>query len=220
MKITEQEQQDIKSVLWQNIKFRETIDEVYDHILSSVEEMPTEGNPGAIARNIINTEFGGWDGIKESEQERLKAVRKYVGNRLWQYIKNWFSLPLILLTVLIAIGIYNMAGYIPRRVLFLVVFGIAMMPLPYWLKIAPCNRFSKKYKPSIKECIAERIATFGISIFNCLLFLPGVLLNDENYKFLRDGHIAIITPVVILYLIYGISSVKVLKEDLRISVVK
>lgn len=220
MKVIEQEQQDIKKVLWHNIKYRETIDEVYDHILSTIEELPEGGDAGVIARNIINNEFGGWDGLKASEQERLKAVRKYIGGRLWLYIKNWFSFPLILLTVLTAIGVYYTAGHVPRKALFLVVFGIAMMPLPFWLKIAPCNRFSKKYKPSIKEGIAERIATLGVSVLNCLIFLPGVLLNNDNYKFFREVHIAIITPIAVLYLVYGISSIKVLKEDLKISIVQ
>lgn len=219
MNITPQQQEDIRSVIWHNTKYRETFNEVYDHVLTAIEELSTEVNPNAMASKIIKDEFGDWDGIKATEEQRLKIIRKDILHKLWAYVKDWFSLPLIILTILAAVSVYYFAGHVPRKALFLVVFGIAMMPLPFWMKIAPRNRFSKKYKPSIKEGIAGHVATFGISILNCLLFLPGLILNNDNYHFFKELHIALITPIAVLYLVYGMSSVKVLKEDLKIGVV-
>lgn len=219
MNITPQEQEDVKKVLWHNIKYRETFDEVYDHVLTGIEQETASCNAGAIARTIINNEFGGWDGIEETEKVRAQQISKHLKAKLWVYFKEWFSFPLIVLTLVAAASVYYAADIIPRKAMFLVVFCFTMMPVPFWVKAAPCNRFSKKYKPSIKAGIAERMGTIGMSILNCLIFIPGIIFNNDDYKFFRDVHASFITVIAVLFLVYGFSAIKVFKEDLKISVV-
>ncbi|WP_158824882.1 hypothetical protein [Mucilaginibacter lacusdianchii] len=217
MNITPAQQDSIREVLWHNTKYRETFEEIYDHIITSIEHEP-EGTrePHEVAQDIISNEFGGWEKLKELEKLRQTEVSSHIRAKQWQYFKEYFKAPLIVFTLLSAAVVYYMASHVTRKPLFIIIYIMAMAPVGLWVKVAPFNPFSKKHKPSVKQGIAQSLCTIGMSIFNCLVFLPSVMMNDDQYKFFNQMHISVLTVIAVLYIVLGLSIVKVFKEDLKI----
>jgi hypothetical protein len=219
MMITKAEQESIREVLWHNLKYRETFDELYDHILSSIEiKEDDKQRPYELARYIVDTEFGGWDGIKKLETAREKSIQRQFRKSLWTEMKSYFSFPLIAFTVLITAGIFSIASNGSRMYISTFLFITVMVPAVTWYFIAPFNRWSKKYKPSIKERSAERLGTFGVSLFNILLLSSGLFSAQPNYKFLLKANTSLLTPVAILLIVYCLSAVKVFRREFKLQI--
>jgi hypothetical protein len=220
MTITPAQQNDIHAVLWYNVKYRETFDELYDHILTSIEHEP-EGTrqPHEIAHDIIYNEFGGWDQLKKLERSREKAIRAQLWRKVWQYVKEHFSFPLIAFTLIAASAVYYLTDHVPRHLVFMVMYAIAMAPVVLWGRAAP-NRWSKRYKATLYEGIAERLGTVGMGFFNCAIFAPALLLNNEHYKYIQQAHASFLAIIAVICLIYSLSVIKIYKEDLKLSILK
>ncbi|WP_345953185.1 hypothetical protein [Mucilaginibacter sp. PAMB04168] len=219
MKMTVAQQENIREVLWNRLKYRETFDELYDHILTAIEEDEDDTPPHLIADTIIKQEFGGWDNIKELEKGREKNVQSQFRNALWVEVKSYFRVPFIAFTLLVAVSFYFSADYISRKLLMLILFTAVMMPAVMWYRIAPCNRWSRKYKASVKESSANNLGTLGISLFNMLIFLPALFSKQQNYKFMLQAHASLVAVAAAILIIYSVSAVKVFQQNLKTSLV-
>jgi hypothetical protein len=217
MKITTQQKESIREVLWHNLKYRETFEEFYDHILTGIEIYESSEKPHEVAHRIIHQEFGGWQNIKELEAEREKAIQRQFRQKLWAEVKSYFRFPFIMFTVFMAGGVYLAADMVSRKLIMVLLFVAVMVPAFMWYLIAPFNRWSKKYKPSVKERSAEYLGSFGLSLFNMLLFLPAVIASDKGTKYLLYVHASLLTVVAIVLIIYSLSAIKVFQQNLKTS---
>jgi hypothetical protein len=219
MMITQAQQESIREVLWHNLKFKETFDELYDHILTTIEHAETsEKLPHEIATEIVKNEFGGWEKLKELELSRQKQIQRYLRNKLWNLTKGYFRFPLILFTLLASGAFYYAADHLPRKVMMLVLMGTVIMPFVMWCRIAPKNRWSKKYKASIKERGAEHIGSLGFGMFNCLMFVPQ-LFTGENYMVFNNIHASVLALAAVVYTVYSLSAIRLFQEDLKVSLI-
>ncbi len=219
MIVTQAQQESIREVLWHNLKFKETFDELYDHILTSIEHTETsEKPPHEIAADIIKNEFGGWEKLKELEVSRQKKIQAQLRGKLWKLMKGYFRFPLIVFTLLASGSFYYAADHLPRKVMMLVLMGTVIMPFVMWCRIAPKNRWSKKYKASIKENAAEYIGTLGFGLFNCLMFVPQIV-TGVNYMVFNNIHASVLALAAVVYTIYSVSAIRLFQEDLNVSVV-
>lgn len=219
MIVTQEQQESIREVLWHNLKFKETFDELYDHILTSIEHTQTsEKLPHEIAADIIKNEFGGWEKLKELEVSRQKKIQAQLRSKLWNLMKGYFRFPLIVFTLLASGSFYYAADHLPRKVMMLVLMGTVIMPFIMWCRIAPKNRWSKKYKASIKENAAEYIGTLGFGLFNCLMFVPQ-LVTGVNYMVFNNIHTSVLALAAVVYTVYSLSAIRLFQEDLNVSVV-
>jgi len=220
MMITQAQQENIKEILWHNLKFRETFDELYDHILTSIERTETDEKlPYEIATDILKNEFGGWEKLKELETSRQKEIQKHLRKKLWELMKGYFRFPLIMFTLLASGSFYYAADHLPRKVIMLVLFCTVMSPFIMWCRIAPINRWSKKYKASIKENIGERIGTLGFSFFNCFMFIPQLFTDQDSFSVINHLHASVLALVAVIYITYSLSAIRIFQEDLKVSLV-
>jgi hypothetical protein len=220
MMITQAQQENIKEILWHNLKFRETFDELYDHILTSIERTETDDKlPYEIAIDIIKNEFGGWEKLKELETSGQKEIQKHLRKKLWELMKGYFRFPLIMFTLLASGSFYYVADHLSRKIIVLMMFLAVMMPLLMCYKIIPfpLKRWSKKYKASIKESVAENIARIGLSLFNCLMFIPQLFVKEGNYLVVNNMHASVLALAAVIYITYSLSAIKLFQEDLKVS---
>ncbi len=219
MIVTQAQQESIREVLWHNLKFKETFDELYDHILTSIEHNQTsEKLPYEIAADIIKKEFGGWEKLQELEVLRQKKIQSQLRRKLWSFMKGYFRFPLIVFTLLASGSFYYAVDHLPRKVMMLVLIGTVITPFIMWCRIAPRNRWSKRYKASIKENAAEYIGTLGFGLFNCLMFVPQ-LVTGVNYMVFNNIHTSVLALAAVVYTVYSLSAIRLFQEDLNVSVV-
>ncbi len=218
MIITQEQQENVREVLWHNLKFRETFDELYDHILTSIEQAEKEDKPPhEIADDIIKNEFGGWEKLKELEISRQKQIQLQLRGKLWQLMKGYFRFPLIMFTLLASGSFYYAADHLPRKFIMLALFCSVMVPFIMWCRMAPINRWSKKYKASIKESVAERIGTLGLSLFNCLIFIPQLFAGGASHLVVTHAHASVLALAAVIYITYSLSAIRIFQEDLKVS---
>ncbi|WP_342647708.1 hypothetical protein [Mucilaginibacter sp. CSA2-8R] len=222
MTITQAQQESIREVLWHNLKFKETFDELYDHILTSIEHTETsEKLPHEIATDIIKSEFGGWEKLKELELSRQKQIQSQLRGKLWKLMKGYFRFPLILFTLLASSVFYYAADHLPRKIIVLIMFLAVMMPLLMCYRIIsfPIKRWSRKYKASIKESVVEGISKIGLGLFNCLMFIPQLFVKDGNFLVINNMHASALALAAVVYSIYSLSAIRLFQEDLNVSLV-
>ncbi|MES2426736.1 MAG: hypothetical protein V4560_07160 [Bacteroidota bacterium] len=85
MQPNQEQQEFISKRLRSVLKYKDTYEEVYDHILTALEIVPDDGHFFNTVDNIITNELGGAKGIKRIEAKYMKWAIK-------QFIKDYFSL--------------------------------------------------------------------------------------------------------------------------------
>ncbi len=215
MLLTTAQQQNIREVLWYRTKYRETFNEVYDHILTSIEHQPDHDKaPHQMAKMIIDVEFGGWDGLKELEKQRERDLRTSLWKSLWTEFRRYFKLPLLVFTLLLSGCAFFATAHVDRGVTFFIMLFAVLVPMGFSSRSVSFNTWSKKYKASVKDRAAQKIGSLGITINNLLIILPG-MLTDGHYRLIFQAHAALVTALLVVYVVYGFSAVKVFQNNLK-----
>jgi hypothetical protein len=131
---------------YHNVKYYDLQVEMIDHLASAIEEKWKE-NPALLFQDVLNSgykEFGiyGFSKIKQMKEKELK--RKYFNLRN-RYIREFFRLPKILLTVAIAVALSILFRLSNDKVLaYLIFFGIYLIGLSVYLFIIYPKQFKIK----------------------------------------------------------------------------
>lgn len=109
MELTQVQKEEIKAYIIDVPRYRETYNEVYDHILNSLED-----NPGSYSINevisIINNDFGGFYAIVEQEKIYQQQLHKRYNRLFLLEMLNTFKWPGIinnLCLVALCLILYN-----------------------------------------------------------------------------------------------------------------
>jgi|GEM_PF-1652253 len=208
MKTTEEQRQWLQAYLNAVLKYRETYEEVYDHILAALENKPEQKFFETSVNDVITDDFGGTYGLMVLENKCKTAATNEVYHQYQGYGLSFFKLPLVIFTVLVALAAY-LAGYIffkPVTLVFAWMISAVVMTLIIPVLLIFLRRLKLRYtfgnnKGSMKDSILKGIAyrplifflTFYwiTSIFN--LILKG-LLSDK----LHFDYSIFTTPVVLI----------------------
>jgi len=217
MKVTNEEQEYLKNLLWSNVKYQETYNELYDHVLTAVEELPdNEIQRTETFNNIIENHFGGMYALEGLETERAKIVSSTIRKKQRQYLLSYFKLPLLLFTVLLAGSMYYAADMVPRKAVLIVVLFVGLSPAVIAALRGMIRFFKRKHqKPSIKDKVIEQLGTLSMSLFNMFVFLPPMFMNDDNYKFFKQAHASIITVTALFFFIYSLSFIRLYRDEFK-----
>lgn len=86
------------------IKYRDVHNEIFDHVVSAIEEKRKDGdssNIDLLFQQIIEEHFGGTQGIENLVAEHGKAYRRCI-NKLWmQSLKHYLTLPMLAFTMVV-----------------------------------------------------------------------------------------------------------------------
>ncbi len=101
MKLTEDQLVLLQETLNDRLQYIETYDEVYDHVLTALEDVDDNIPLGEAVNTVMLNDFGGFKGLKKIESERRWTVTRHVAkNQLGYFIDN-FKFPLLPLTGII-----------------------------------------------------------------------------------------------------------------------
>ncbi|RZM29093.1 MAG: hypothetical protein EOO88_06285 [Pedobacter sp.] len=155
MIVTKTQQAEISEYIITVPKYRETYNELYDHILSSLAEVEDQPFNIELVAKIINEDFGGFKTIVCAEADYNKEAIKNCIRDLRMEMKKQFYFPELwktLMVIFICWTVYNFSAgdFKVIRVLYVSTLILSLIPIVYyWGRRFIFRR--KGSKPSIKD---------------------------------------------------------------------
>jgi hypothetical protein len=161
MKPTLQQKQWLKDYLYQVMNYRETYEEVYDHVLAALEDKQEAEFFETTVAEVIADEFGGNNELMEMEERCKNAVvrdafKQYVG-----YWRTFFKFPGIAYIIGLFV-IIHYARYFGRHIFLMPIFSLFIVLLPFMLLVT--RTIVKKYK------LGNNKSTFKDQFFKTIVF--------------------------------------------------
>jgi len=126
MKPTPEQLAFLKKYLHQNLEFRESYIEFYDHILTALEGIGNEVTFGRAVQDIVDRDFGGFENIAKIERSfkvnATRDVKKKYAHNLVSFFKPqgiWFTITLFALFYIAAMQ--SWFGFWPCMIAVLVM---------------------------------------------------------------------------------------------------
>ncbi len=210
MKPTLQQEENLRTYLADILKYRETIDEVYDHVLTAVEEKSENVRFQDAVNQVLNDDFGGNKGLVKTERQRLRDATWEGFVQISKYIKSDFEYPNIFYTLLIfAISYYTTINIVLNgsSVAFLPLYIILLVSI---LKLGR-TFFIGYYKSDTRKSIQDRVAVrmYIFLNYSSLYFVMFRSIIPSFYHFIFTDHPSIFASVLTIYLLCIYASVRI-----------
>lgn len=218
MKPDQQQKLWLQDYLRQVLTYRETYEEVYDHILLALEDRPGQQFFETTINDIVNADFGGMNGLMRLEESCKSNIVKQVRQRYWYYFMMWLKFPRIIFTVpaflLIYYGIIHKHG-----ILIFILFSTMIITAICLLSIRAFKTgyvFGEK-KEALRDTIFRKIAYRPIFVM--------LLSNLLPFRYIHFGHNNTLAPFVwaaciIALAIHIICFLKLYKDEFAISIIQ
>lgn len=128
---TSEEKQWLRDYLYEALSYRETFDEVYDHILLALEHASAQPFFESTVYKIIDEDFGGSINMLNMEVECERTTRKEVNAQYWQTFFSWAKPPRVIFILLVIgatyfIRVKTLTGAV---IMLVVMLLIGLVPL-------------------------------------------------------------------------------------------
>lgn len=193
---TPKEKQWLHDYLYQTMQYRETFEEVYDHVLLALEDEPRLEFFATSAMGIINRDFGA-DGLPALEENCRESVDEMATIQFKDNFRCWFAPPRVLFTATFFVAIIYLELSPVKTGIMLATFFVVLLILPVIICSVRGARMGYTFganKESIKDKIFRSLAYKANRIlFNMLLIstwaqsITSYLFNLNNYLSLLVG---------------------------------
>jgi hypothetical protein len=222
MKLTEQEDQLLKQYLSKILKYRETYDELYDHVVTALSHKTTITSFEQSVYDIITDDFGGYDNLMKLEKASKKMAIKDTIKGFLIYFTGYFKFPKLLYTVAGIVMVYYFTLYFQLTLWTVQAICPAMICFPqlyYFVTLIKEFAFLQKrdkkgyvFKPAFKLNVIAAIGTLPVWIFLPFTYwLPPIYLS-----FWHSPHPVFVTSFLMTSVLYALSLMK-LYRDIAIS---
>lgn len=204
MKPNKEQKQWLREYLYQTMQYRETFEEVYDHVLLALEDEPKKEFFETNVLNILERDFGGMNGLLQLEENCRQSVDEMATVQFKDNFKRWFASPLIAFTAILFIAmIYLQLSPIKTGVALALLFG-ALLIVPVVLCSVRATRLGYTYadtKASIKDEIFRRLAYKSNRILFTLTWYSTVINQFVNYMFKPNSYLAMVAALLLIFLL-------------------
>lgn len=222
MKVNEEQKDELRKYLNNGLRYRETTAEFYDHILSALEAKPENTSFSDSVNNIIDEDFGGPAGMSKIERQYKIESTREIKWRYFAYVTEYFKLPLIALTSVLALGFYCLA--IQPWFNF---WNFALMLL--FMRIAPSllrltRNLSAGYiftrpRQSIKDAVFKWLDYLPVFVLAGFIIIPAFNHQTPPVAFLHANPF-ILTSLLLIFAMHVIAYFRVYKKELTTSISK
>lgn len=216
MKPTLQQEENLKAYLTDILKYRETIDEVYDHVLTAVEEKPENVRFQDAINQILNDDFKGGKGLVEMETQYLRNATWEGYVKIVKYVKSSFKNPNIIYTTIL----FGAINYAIQNITINYDRVIPIMPVSslLFLMLSLIRTFFVGYligdtRKSISDVVIGKL----IARLSWFLIFPFMLfpLYTKQYQFLMIQHPTIIAGFLTVYILFIVATTRISIEEFR-----
>lgn len=131
MKPTPEDKQWLRDYLYEALSYRETFDEVYDHILLALQHELRQEFFESTVYKIIDEDFGGSINMLNMEVDCEDATRKEANAQYWQTFYSWVMFPKVffILIVIGATSFIRIKSLMAALIMISIVILIGLVPL-------------------------------------------------------------------------------------------
>jgi hypothetical protein len=215
MKATQQEKQWLKDYLYQVMKYKETYEEVYDHMLLAIENEPENRHFEAVVLHVLERDFGGNNGLLALEEACRETAEENATAQYRNSYKQWFLTRYALVTLTIFAGLFwtlHFKHFFPVVLLVFFIFFFAPIVLLAlrWLGLGYKQGDTKA---SLKDDITRKVSfksyftIWKIIIFgNIYSLIVGYIFNIKMFVSNVTPPVihSVPTPTFVLNLIFGV----------------
>jgi hypothetical protein len=214
MKPTEQQLKVLQNYLRKTLTYRETYEEIYDHILSAVEHQPNQVSFEDAINNVIRNDFGSPDNLLKIEKANKDALVKETINMYMKYLGYYCKLPGLLYTL----GAASLSYYFFSQMKFgpAAIVGIFALVVLYPALIWGLRLYYTGYnlgstQKSAKDKLFENLA--GLPTRICLVLLMVVNLSD--YKLWDSNNYYLITLFFVVGIFYNVALYQLYRTEFK-----
>jgi hypothetical protein len=203
----------LQEYLNKTLTYRETYEEVYDHILSALECQPGNIIFEDAINHIINNDFGGPENLLKIEKANKKALVKQSINTYVAYLGYYLKLPGLLYTLgmgLLSYYFFSQMQFGPKVIVGLFV-PVVLYPALIWaLRLYYTGYDLGTTQKSAKDKLFESLA--GLPTRLCLA--PLAIINLYHYKAWSSNYYFIAASFV-LGIIYNLALYKFYRREFK-----
>ncbi|WP_448703020.1 hypothetical protein ACFGVR_11770 [Mucilaginibacter sp. AW1-3] len=212
MKLNEEQLADLQRELNYAVKYRETYDELYDHVLTGIEAYDGQpADPTLMAKQIIKNEFGGYEALKRMEEDRVKLVNRAMRKKHGQNMREFFNFPMAVLTIAVTVAAYFIARTPHgREALLIFTMFSAITPIMFLFYKKAAKRYREWHTDNYQKQ----------SLKDNYIFIAAILANSMfNVLNMSLKHLPINAPlamcIFVLYMVYVLSFFKLYRQEFR-----
>lgn len=221
---SEQQKQWLKDYLYQTMQYRETYEEVYDHMLVAIENAPEQKFFESVVADIITADFGSNNGLYDLEQKCLRTAVISANTQYVQFFKSWFAIPRITVSTIIFLFLLsvNYLNHFATSIIFVSLWLVFPVILFVVRKITS-RVIDIKSKPSVRDEIFRRItfrSTYLIWIWSVTLkyitFLMKYLFNLPfrlTYSAIADNILS--GAILALMIVHILSVIELYRSEFK-----
>lgn len=217
MKLTEEQLVVLQDTLKEGVTYRETYEEVYDHLLTALEHSDNSLSLAKTLNNIMQNDFGGFKGLRSIERKRRWMVGKQMFAKLGHNLSLFLVSPLLAITCIVFCLAYYCVNVLEYQPYIMLVFGAAVT-VGFVFK---CVRyFKRRYvlkddKKSIKDFPFFIISYYPFYILFIIKMLAAHFYKDEQLSNWFELHPLVQAFIYTFYIIYVVSFSKLYLEEFK-----
>lgn len=217
MKISQSQIQDLYKFTRQHfVEHYDVQTELVDHLANDIEQIWLEYPDLSYeeAKQKSFKKFGVF-GFMDVVEQRQKTMSKRYMKIFWRYAKEWFSIPKIILTLMLfSVFHFLLQVQLGKYIFFslLVLLTIAELVIVFRLK----RKYNKRFNENNRKWMLEEMI-FSVASFNTILLGSNLfsLFNHVTSKTLSFSFALVISGCFVLALIYSYVTLKVLPEKVE-----
>jgi len=204
-----------------DIKFQEIYNELFDHIITAIEERRETGDTDSLEHmyeDVVKIQFGGYSGIEKIAKSHEAGYRHKVRKMLlanFRYYINFQSL--IFIIALMCIGFALPHTNLIIGMFFIAIFAAAAYSSVYaYIKLKAIKPKDGKISLVYSHTITQ--ANFPLLFLNALLWvpqLPNIFSDHYKFKVLDVYYPAILALVLAFMIIYNMSCMRLCRQELK-----
>ncbi|QJD95036.1 hypothetical protein HH214_03645 [Mucilaginibacter robiniae] len=212
----------LKKYLRSILRYRETYEEVYDHVLTALTAKPDSISFEEAVNTILKDDFGGANSLPDMEKRCHKAVMMDMLRKQWFYVKAYFISSKIIFTILLTLATYSLVVLLNASNfiwLWLYLILTVLVTLIIMIRYFSVGYYFKDTKRSIRDKISEEIAGRPLFFYNMgVMFLYST--RKQHYKSLPPVDPFLLTAFIVINVIYILSFIRLSQDEFQLYITK
>jgi hypothetical protein len=164
LKLQPDQENSLKKLLSNVVLYKETYEEIYDHVLTALEGYTEIKNLHQEAYHILKHDFGGYTGIANMETNRRNLIRADIRSKYLDYVKANIQNPLVIILLMaFAIGYYLVGSVYKEFSVIQIISGLISAFTP-WIFFEMAKQIRTFKTTELKDPIALAALKFDVSL--------------------------------------------------------
>jgi hypothetical protein len=229
MKPNDQQIQWLREYLRAVLKYRETYEEVYDHILAALDKKQEQSFFETVVSEIINEDFGGNNGLMQLEENCKRRAVREVGRQYRRFFCKWFTFA----TVIYISGAFLLFYFFDAHIIHALRFPLLLLILFAPALLLAFRGYKTGYrfentKASVRDDMFKKLFYMPLYYFVIVNILLPTLVFYIRHKMYHHPNLRFD-----FYLTYALSSIsmlalaihvivffRILKSEFKVSITK